>query len=329
MDLLEFNPNTFNGKIRIDSEFESLFNKIWGKSIHVLQPETVTDSKVEDVNNDCKLECIENGREKSYVLLNAEKGCHAINKKLIGAYSKSIAIFNTLEGRLARVSHSLLYMNNGTYYPSNQLSSLFCTASSTVYNKIKGSIFVENGGHIGTAINIEIAKQKGCFIVDNCFKNSILLIDEPLLAGDGLGYFYKTIKLLAEQNIISAFVVKNSCSTLIVENIPELNGYYNSDIHFASESLREGSRSLFYKYTDNKTPDMTKVFCYLKYSNRHNPFRIEFMSPTFYKNREIVDLIMDMIYYLIHAQGSLVNPQVRLIAMAEKYAKETLRLGYF
>ena len=39
-----------------------------------------------------------------------------------------------------------------------------------------------------------------------------------------------------------------------------------------------------------------------------------------------MDEIMDLIYYLLLVQGDLRNPQVRPIAIAEKYARETIHL---
>ena len=36
--------------------------------------------------------------------------------------------------------------------------------------------------------------------------------------------------------------------------------------------------------------------------------------------------LMDMIYYLILAQGDYKNPQARSIAIAEKFARESLKL---
>lgn len=47
---------------------------------------------------------------------------------------------------------------------------------------------------------------------------------------------------------------------------------------------------------------------------------------TFKKYERIIIQIMDMIYYLILAQGDINNPQARPIAVAEAYARATLGL---
>ena len=116
---------------------------------------------------------------------------------------------------------------------------------------------------------------------------------------------------------------------MIVNSHDELRGKFNSDLHFANVVLKEGSRSLFYKYTDLDSPDKTKVFCYLKHKDHHSPIRVEFPTTIFEKNRMAIESIMDMIYYLILVQGAPSNPQVRPIAVAEMYARETLKLINF
>ncbi len=96
-------------------------------------------------------------------------------------------------------------------------------------------------------------------------------------------------------------------------------------MHWAYKYLKKGQRTNFFKYADRNNPDNAKIFCYIKVFDL-SPQRVEFHIDTFQKYREKMDEIMDLIHYLILAQGDLKNPQVRPIAIAEKYARDTLRL---
>ena len=152
------------------------------------------------------------------------------------------------------------------------------------------------------------------------------MIDGPYLAGDGSFTFNEAIKRMMKNDIFPVFIVKNSRSTMIVDNFDELAGMYNSDLHYANEILKQGSRTPFFMYSDASSKDKSKVFCYLKHRDNYSPIRIEIPSEIYYKRQESVDAILDLIYYLIMVQGSNVNPQPRPIAVAEMYARETLNL---
>jgi hypothetical protein len=72
----------------------------------------------------------------------------------------------------------------------------------------------------------------------------------------------------------------------------------------------------------------TKIFCYLKAMDI-SPVRIEFFVDSFEQNKDSVLPVLNLIDYLILAQGQPKNPQARPIAVAEAYARETLRLMDF
>lgn len=57
-----------------------------------------------------------------------------------------------------------------------------------------------------------------------------------------------------------------------------------------------------------------------------SPQRIEIHPSTYEMYKKEVYTITDLIYYLILVQGVLKNPQVRPIAIAEKYAREVKKL---
>ena len=130
---------------------------------------------------------------------------------------------------------------------------------------------------------------------------------------------------MTKKNIIPVFFVKNSLSDIVTSSIDSLKGKYNSDLHWAFKLLKNGKRSNFFHYIDAVNPKNSKVFCYIKVFNS-SPQRIEFHSETFKKYHQLILDILDMIYYQILVQGNENNPQVRLIAIAEKYARSTLKL---
>lgn len=316
----------FSKAVQIDSDFAQLMNQIKLADIH-LPPKPVVVSNLIDL--ECELKnCVVTPIENTFKSkqLNIKSGCkitHDINT-LISAYDESIAYFASLEGKVAYISHSLITMYNDQYYPLNNLNLIFCTKSKLIQNKIPGAILATDWD-VDVTISVEIAKQKRDFLTKNAITNSLLLIDGPFLAGNGSFTFYESIYDFDKQSILPIFIVKNSYATILVDNIKNLNGLYNSDLHYANEILKEGMRTPFFKYIC-ENGKKSKVFCYLKYKNNYSPIRIEIPTCIFEKNRQNIDDIMDLIYYLIVVQGNSINPQVRPIAIAEKYARETLGL---
>ena len=69
----------------------------------------------------------------------------------------------------------------------------------------------------------------------------------------------------------------------------------------------------------------TKVFTYMKTLTGF-PQRVEMHSSTFYTYGSLIQAIMNLLCYYYIAQGDNANPQVRPIAIAEKYAREGIRL---
>lgn len=316
----------FSKAIQIDRGFTQLINQIKLADIH-LPPKPVISSSIIDL--ECDLEdyvvtIVENTFESKR--LDIKSGCRITHdaSTLISAYDESIAYFASLEGKVAYISHSLITMYDDQYYPLNNLNLIFCTKSKLIQNKIPGAILATKWD-VDVTISVEIAKQKKEFLTNNAIANSLLLIDGPFLAGNGSFTFYESINDFDKKSIIPIFIVKNSYATILVDNIKNLNGLYNSDLHYANEILKEGMRTPFFKYTC-ENGKKSKVFCYLKHRNNYSPIRIEIPTYIFEKNRQYIDGIMDMIYYLIVVQGNSVNPQVRPIAIAEKYARETLSL---
>jgi len=131
--------------------------------------------------------------------------------------------------------------------------------------------------------------------------------------------------VLLERNIIPIFIVKNSNSNLVTDYVPSLKGKFNSDMHWAYTTLQPGTRTNFFVYEDSVNSEFSKIFCYLKTFDI-SPQRVEFHPRTYKKYQGIMEEMMHLIYYLVLVQGDLKNPQLRSIAIAEKFARETLDL---
>lgn len=316
----------FTKAVQLDSGFNQLVNEIQSADIHLPSKPVVVSGMVDIEHNQgsCLVTPIEG--DFSSKQLDIKSGCDIAhrNNVLISAYDESIAYFASLEGKVAYVSHSLVTIYKDQYYPLNRLNLIFCTKSSLIHSRISGAILATRWD-VDTTISVEISKQKKEFLTKNAVPNSILLIDGPFMAGDGSFTFYNAIEDFVNKSIIPIFIVKNSNATLLVDNIEKLKGNYNSDLHYANEILNEGTRTPFFEYT-SEVGNKSKVFCYLKHKNHYSPIRVEIPTSVFGKHRQSIEDVMDLIYYLIMVQGSSINPQVRPIAIAEKYARETLSL---
>ena len=132
-------------------------------------------------------------------------------------------------------------------------------------------------------------------------------------------------KQLSSKNIVPICFVKNSSSNMVTDNISHLKGKYNSDMHWAYSFLKAGERTSLFKYTDGINPNLTKIFCYIKAFDL-SPQRIELDLTTYSKYSHNVEHFFNLSYYLLLSQGDLKNPQIRSIAIAEKYARATLKL---
>jgi len=328
---MKFNPDEFKGEVIVQDGFFEFMEKIKKTNVKLPNaPEMVGSIGAENDNiqDGGKLAVI-GDTTKATFKLDLRNG-EAISKKestLMSAYDESIAKFSCLEGKAVYVSHSLVYVFGDRYYPLNMLTAMFVTGSDLVSKRISDDYKVvatnENWGADTTA-NVEIAKQKRDFLEKYCYEESILLIDGPFLAGDGLAYFKSIKKAFVDRKIIPIFVVKNSASRMIIDSTSSYKGKYNSDLHFANEILGAGERTQFYKYSDDK--GNTKVFCYLKFQRGSSPIRIEIPTEVYYNFTSEVTSVLDLVYYLIMVQGDYSNPQARPIAIAEKYARETLHL---
>ncbi len=258
--------------------------------------------------------------------LDYREGLELFSKdsEVICAYDESIASYEALEGRAVCTSHALVYVLPQDYLPVTYITLRFFTRSSLVKEKMGDCAVVAEDIHRESVICI--AKDKMQFLTDYCINNSILLIDGPLIAGDAYTTFMPYIDNFCARNILSVFFVKNSYSNMVINNVEELSNKYNSDMHWCNEILKTGQRTAFYQYTDIRNPNNTKVFCYVKFYENTSPVRIEFPTKIFEKYGKKTHDVVNLAYYLLIVQGSKKNPQPRPIAIAEKYARETMKV---
>lgn len=254
--------------------------------------------------------------------LDASNGETTFNKTSISAYDESIDKFHSLEGVAFFTSHSLVFVDKESYLPANYLTLYFYTKSEEI---------VKRSQHIRLSTEPELDSKKD-YIRDRIHflgraapKGCVLFIDGPLIGGDVYTIMMRSITRFHEDNILPIFFVKNSASNLVTDNIKELRAKYNSDLHWAYKYLKPGERTSFFIYRDRVNPENAKAFCYLKAFDL-SPQRVEMHINSYSRCEKIASSLMDMVYYLLLVQGDRYNPQVRPIAIAEMYARHTLKL---
>ena len=244
------------------------------------------------------------------------------NKTNVFAFDESIQNYSALEGDLLFYSSAVIKVDK-KYLFDLQVVPHFISSMSKFENMTNDSIhFADKHGNKRNEIMI---KSKVSHILNSVEPSSLVLIDGPLIGGNASHYYMEMDNKLREKDCIPIYFVKNSKSRLIIENDDKLKRNYNSDFHWASSILRHSERTPFFKYTDQKNQNNSKVFSYLKVL-RGFPERIELHSRTFQKYAHLLDDILNLIAYYFIAQGDYANPQVRPIAIAEKYAREGIKM---
>jgi len=263
--------------------------------------------------------------EDSKYSLNPHNGQEYIKNNLISAYDESIIKFMGLEGIGYLTSHSLILHGKDDFIPNNYITFYFYTRSSKLCERSK---YIKYADDAEIQSKYDYIEDRFNFLINNVPNNLILFIDGPLI---GKQMTHQTIDLndqLSKKNIIPIFFVKNSDSNLVTEYSPNLKGFFNSDMHWSYKLLKSGERTSLYKYTDANSNEKAKLFCYLKAFDI-SPIRVEIDVKTYLSNKEKFKDIFDLIYYLLIVQGDLKNPQLRTIAIAEKYARAALNLINF
>lgn len=253
---------------------------------------------------------------------NGEKLCDGLS---ICAYDESVNRFEGLEGTAYLTSHSLILHGPNDFLPSNLLTLYFYTKSKILSQNTK---YIKYSEDPESDWKRDYIIDREHFLIGNVPRSSVIFIDGPLIGGQMSTYTIELNDLLLKNEIIPVFFVKNSDSNLVTDNIAELKGKFNSDMHWAYRYLKEGERTNLFRYVDKYNDKHAKVFCYIKAFDA-SPQRIEIDIRTFEKYSDIIIALFDLIYYLLLVQGDLKNPQIRSIAIAEKYARSTLNLINF
>lgn len=256
---------------------------------------------------------------KSYKL-HADNGC--VQNKIFSyaAYDESIMKFLALEGFAFFTAHSLVVLGEDDYIPVSLVTFNFFTRAKAIVAK---SVYIKFAEEPEIEYKRQYMKDRIAFLLDCTPKNTLLFIDGPLIGGDLYTILIDQNKKFLEKGILPIYFVKNSASSIITQHIKDLQGKYNSDMHWLQTLLKPGERSSFFQYEDQVNPKNSKIFCYLK-AYESSPQRIEFHVDTYTKYKDSIQNIMDLIYYLLLVQGNRVNPQIRPIAIAEAYAREIL-----
>jgi len=245
----------------------------------------------------------------------------SLNRNIV-AYDESIKKFSCLEGEGYLVGHSIIELKGDDYKPTGLLTFNFYTQSDFI---VKKSDYVKKSKDHKIDSKKDYIMDRIDFLTKYTPEDSILLIDGPLIGGDVYTYLIRSIDNFLDRNILPVFFVKNSNSNIVTDNIDELKNKYNSDMHWTYNYLNKGERTNFFIYRDKINPNNAKVFCYLKAFNK-SPQRIEFHVSSFKKFEDEIDNLINKIYYYIIVQGKN-NPQIRPIAIAEKYAREYVKLS--
>lgn len=254
--------------------------------------------------------------------LDAKDGQVVAKDFIFAGYDESKLQYLSLEGSAYFTAHSMVIASKREYLPVEYLSFYFYTRSKNITEK---STFIQYSEDHKADANRDYVVDRSIFINKWSLENSILFIDGPLIGGNLTSYTLTLVENLHEKEIIPIFFVKNSDSNLVTDNIIELKQRYNSDMHWSYNQLKIGQRTNFFMYLDEYNPKNAKIFCYLKAFNL-SPQRIEFHLDTYSMHKNKIHNLMNLIYYLLLVHGDIKNPQIRPIAIAEKYAREILKL---
>jgi len=321
---MEEKPKILN-KLVFHPDFRKVAEEI-NKSNIRLPPPVSQDLSFDNLLSNKNTKVTSGVEKEGKFKLDPKKGSEVMSSRIgVVAYDESINKFLTLEGAAYLISHSLTVVSEKDYLPSNFVTFNFYTKSKII---TKDSKFIKYSEDPEKDSNKDYHQDRTEFIVNNVPENSIILIDGPLIGEQATAYTLKLNQMLLKKGVLPIFFVKNSNSDLVIENIAELKGKYNSDLHWAHEVLKVGERTCLFRYTDLKNSSNTKLFCYIKAFGK-GAQRVELHPDTYEKFKGEIPAMMNMVYYLMIAQGDPFNPQVRPIAIAEKYARETIKIVNF
>lgn len=240
----------------------------------------------------------------------------------IYAYDESVQNYRALEGDLLFCSSSTIKMEEKYRFNLSVLPHFLTSIGKFKDSEDEEIRFAEN---VAEERNLIMINSKKDSILGSVEPHSIVLIDGPLVGGNASSYIVDMDEKLRAKECIPLYFVKNSDSRLVIDTSPHLSSEFNSDFHWTACRLRTGSRSSFFKYTDTYKRSNSKVFTYMK-ALFGFPERIEMHETTYEKYHSMMPELMNLLSYFYFAQGDSSNPQVRPVAVAEKYAREGIRI---
>jgi hypothetical protein len=280
-----------------------------------------TTFKEEEYPMKAGMSCLED--ENSSYSLNP-----GVDEKIGGwsifAYDESMQEYQALEGSLLFCSSAIVRV--AQRYEFN-LTVLPYFITSMRKFKDEGSDEIRYSEELTKERNMIMVDAKRQTILENIEPHSLVLIDGPLIGRMASYYIREMDTAIREKDCIPLYFVKNSDSRLVLTHShnDQLANEFNSDFHWATYNLKERSRSAFFKYTDLENPSNIKIFTYMK-TLAGFAERIEMHPRTFQRYASLIPSVMNLLSYLYIVQGDFQNPQVRPIAVAEKFAREGIRL---
>lgn len=312
----------------LDPQFSKVLEDLSLVDLHAAKP-VKSDIEIKETNTvpneNEKVGFIE---DKQKVALDPSAAQTFVTKNRICAYDESLVRISALEGTGFFVSHSVVLMEANRYLPLIYLTFNFYTKSRRIADGSNSLHYTPDSPELGS--KIQYLNDRKYVLTSFVPNHSFLLIDGPLIGGQISEYNLQLNDELLKKEIVPIFFVKNSESSLVVGNDSELKGQYNSDFDWAFHTLNQGERTAFVKYTDltDSKRRRNKVFTYIK-ALKAPPVRIEMHDSTYAFISSKITKVMDMLYYLLLAQGNALNSQPRPIAVAEAYARESLKVVDF
>ncbi len=264
------------------------------------------------------MQCLEDPNVGYHV----EPACNNLmNEWNLFAYDESTQDFGALEGDLFFCSSATIKIED-KYRFNLTVLPYFLTGMRKFKNSGEDIRFAET---IAEERNLIMINAKTESVLKSVEPHSLVFIDGPLIGGNASKYMEDMDDTLRARDCIPLYFVKNSDSRLVIDAIRPLSDELNSYFHWSACHLPTGSRSAFFKYTDKHVSRHSKVFTYLK-ALYGFPERIEMHTLTFEKYQALMPSILSLLAYFYVVQGDRSNPQVRPIAIAEKYAREGIRI---
>lgn len=310
------------GRMLIHPDFQKIISDLNEKKVHNSKISLAHLIQYDDLlSNSGKIEFLE---EKPKFKLDANKGREFLTKFNLCGYDESMIRLSTLEGVGFFFSHSLVLLEDSKYMPLVYLTFHFYTKSRQIADGKNKIEYTSDPPEV--ASKKQYIKDRNELITKYVPKSSVLLIDGPLVGGQITQHNITMSNKLLDNNIIPIFVVKNSESSLVVDNVAQFKDKFNSDLEWAYKELEIGERSALIQYTDLVGGgDKNKIFTYIK-AFKSSPIRVEMHRKAYLYIGEDLEDLLNMILYLVWAQGDPENPQARPIAISEKFAREAFRL---